>query len=186
VGRCKSFDASGDGYGRGEGFAAALLTQARPGQLALAVVRASSVSQDGQSSGLTAPNGPSQTKLVLNALRQGGLAAAALRFVAVHGTGTPLGDPIEVGALGQAARGSQQSSSGSVAAPLVLGSVKSCYGHTEGAAGLTGLLLAAQAAGQGKQGQSEQPAADRPPTLDRLPPVQVFPSAATTVSVISS
>ena len=112
------------------------------------MVRASSVNQDGQSSGLTAPNGPSQTKLVLNALRQGGLAAAALRFVAVHGTGTPLGDPIEVGALGQAARGSQQSSSGSVAAPLVLGSVKSCYGHTEGAAGLTGLLLAAQAAGQ--------------------------------------
>jgi hypothetical protein len=151
VGRCKSFDASGDGYGRGEGFAAALLTQARPGQLALAVVRASAVNQDGQSSGLTAPNGPSQTKLVLNALRQGGLAAAALRFVAVHGTGTPLGDPIEVGALGQAVRSIQHSSGSSAAAaamPLVLGSVKSCYGHTEGAAGLTGLLLAAQAAGQ--------------------------------------
>ena len=155
VGRCRSFDSSGDGYGRGEGFAVALLSQARPGQRALALVCSSAVNQDGQSSGLTAPNGPSQTKLVINALRQGSLAAAALRFVAVHGTGTPLGDPIEVGALGQALRGSSSSSSSSsyqqessAPPPVVLGSVKSCYGHTEGAAGLTGLLMAAQAASQ--------------------------------------
>ena len=138
--RCKSFDASADGYGRGEGVAAAVLVPQQPGQRTLAVVRSSSVNQDGQSSSLTAPNGPSQTRLVLNALRLGGLAAGALRFVAVHGTGTPLGDPIEVGALGQALRGSGGQ------AQLALGSVKSCYGHTEGAAGLTGLLLAAAAA----------------------------------------
>ena len=143
VGRCRSFDAAGDGYGRGEGIVAVLLAPSRPGQTAIAVVRSSAVNQDGQSSGLTAPNGPSQTKLVLNALRQGSLSPALLRFVAVHGTGTPLGDPIEVGALGQAARGG-----GSSTAPLALASVKSCYGHTEGAAGLTGLLMAAAAAAQ--------------------------------------
>ena len=141
AGRCLSFDASGDGYGRGEGIAVAILAPHRPGQAAVAVLRASTVNQDGQSSGLTAPNGPSQTKLVQNALRQGGLQPALLRYVAVHGTGTPLGDPIEVGALGQAVRGSS-------GAPLALGSVKSIYGHTEGTAGLTGLLLAACAASE--------------------------------------
>lgn len=68
------------------------------------------------------------------------MAPALLSLVAVHGTGTPLGDPIEVGALGQAVG----KGAGYTAAPVVLSSVKSCYGHTEGAAGLTGLLLAAQ------------------------------------------
>lgn len=139
AGRCKSFDASGDGYGRGEGFVSALLTQHQSGPAAIAVVRGSAVNQDGRSSGLTAPNGPSQTRLVLGALQQGGTEPGLLRLVAVHGTGTPLGDPIEVGALGQAVG----SSPGSTAAPVVLSSIKACYGHTEGAAGLTGLLLAA-------------------------------------------
>lgn len=66
----------------------------------------------------------------------------AVSYMAVHGTGTPLGDPIEMGALGQAL-----SSRGATAGPhqLTIGSVKSCYGHTEGAAGLTGALLALQA-----------------------------------------
>lgn len=143
-GRCKSFDASGDGYGRGEGFITALLAQTQVGPPAMAVVRGSAVNQDGRSSGLTAPNGPSQTRLVLHALGQAGITPVFLSLVAVHGTGTPLGDPIEVGALGQAAG----NGSGSTDAPLVLSSIKSCYGHTEGAAGLTGLLLAAHCAVQ--------------------------------------
>ena len=146
MGRCKSFEASADGYGRGEGIAVLALAPAQPEQRSVALLRGSAVNQDGQSSSLTAPNGPSQTRLVRRALAHGGLAAANLRFVAVHGTGTPLGDPIEVGALGQALRGG---SSGSSPNPLVLGSVKSCYGHTEGTAGVTGLLLAIQAAAQG-------------------------------------
>lgn len=70
------------------------------------------------------------------------MAADALAYVALHGTGTPLGDPIEVGALGQAASVAKSS----VEAPrLTMGSVKSCYGHTEGAAGITGMLLAVSA-----------------------------------------
>ena len=64
-----------------------------------------------------------------------------MAYVSVHGTGTPLGDPIELGALGQALRGKLKLQPGQ----LVLGSVKSCFGHTEGAAGLTGTLLAVNA-----------------------------------------
>eukprot|EP00887_Chlorella_sp_A99_P003362 scaffold26.g3362.t1 len=145
VGRCKSFDASGDGYGRGDAFvvmAMAPSSAARASHYAAAVLRSSSVNQDGKSSGLTAPNGPAQTKLVLSALQHGGVEASCLRFVAVHGTGTPLGDPIEVGGLGAALRSGHETST----APLVVGSVKSCYGHTEGTAGVTGALLAIQAA----------------------------------------
>ncbi len=150
VGRCKSFEASADGYGRGEGFVAALLTQTQPGQPAMAIMCGTAVNQDGRSSGLTAPNGPSQTKLLLKALRQAGGPLGLPGLVAVHGTGTPLGDPIEVGALGQAgsSMGSSSTSGFSSPQPVVLASVKSCYGHTEGAAGLTGLLLATMAATQ--------------------------------------
>ena len=165
VGRCQSFDAAADGYGRGEGFAAVVLTQhgiaGRTAKAAaaaggaspiLAHLRGSAVNQDGRSSSLTAPNGPSQQVLVGAALAAGELLPAAVGLVAVHGTGTPLGDPIEVGALAAALAGSSpaaardgDNSSGRV---VSLASVKSCYGHTEGTAGLTGLLLAAAAAQQ--------------------------------------
>lgn len=143
-GRCKSFDSSADGYGRGDGFAVVVLGRTHVATSALAILQGTAVNQDGQSSGLTAPNGPAQTRLVLNALKQGSMQPASLRFVAVHGTGTPLGDPIEVGALAVAMKGrrTQQHDLGQV----MLGSIKSCYGHTEGAAGLSGLLLAANAA----------------------------------------
>ena len=75
-------------------------------------------------------------------LPNAGVSADTLAYVALHGTGTPLGDPIEVGALGQAAACGK----GPDPAPcLTMGSVKSCYGHTEGAAGITGMLLAISA-----------------------------------------
>lgn len=79
VGRCKTFDASGDGYGRGEGCAVAVLKQAPPGELpALAVLMATATNQDGRSSGLTAPNGPSQSALIASALRSAGAADALI------------------------------------------------------------------------------------------------------------
>ena len=150
VGRCKSFDATGDGYGRGEGFVAVVMQRHAPGAAASAglcgVVLCSAVNQAGRSSGLTASNGPSQSALIKTALAAAGTSSAALRYVSVHGTGTPLGDPIEVGALAQALPSSARP--GGSAAPLTLASNKACYGHTEGAAGLTGLLLAACMAGQ--------------------------------------
>jgi acyl transferase domain-containing protein len=98
VGRCKTFDSSADGYGRGEGFAAVMLTQEATATAdtagLLAVVRGSAVNTAGRSSGLTAPSGPAQQKLVAAALAAAQLSAGALSYLAVHGTGTPLGDPI--------------------------------------------------------------------------------------------
>lgn len=112
--------------------AVAVLASAQPGRACAALLLGSAINQDGRSSGLTAPNGPSQTALIREAMSNARLypGDAGVGFIAVHGTGTPLGDPIEVGALGNALG----RSSGNV----VLGSVKASYGHTEGAAGLTG------------------------------------------------
>ncbi len=109
-----------------------------------AIICAGAVNQDGRSSGLTAPNGPSQTALVQEALVSGQLYASAVGTISVHGTGTPLGDPIEVGALGQGLKvgGYPLPHEVGTHQPLELVSNKSCFGHTEGAAGLTGLLLA--------------------------------------------
>ena len=158
VGRCKTFDSTADGYGRGEGFAVVVLSHATsaitPGCEAgsapaatttgpYAIICAGAVNQDGRSSGLTAPNGPSQTALVQQALVSGQLQASNVGTISVHGTGTPLGDPIEVGALGQGLRFQRDSGAEHTRGhPLELVSNKSCFGHTEGAAGLTGLLLA--------------------------------------------
>ena len=86
-------------------------------------------------------------KAMMHCIPLEGTSAADYGYVALHGTGTPLGDPIEMGALGQALAGS----SGSRAA-IAIGSVKSCYGHTEGAAGLTGALLAISALQTGVSG----------------------------------
>ena len=94
VGRCQSFDAAADGYGRGEGFAALVLTQhgaasglEAEGACVWAHIRGSAVNQDGRSSSLTAPNGPSQQALLAAALACGELRAADVGLVAVHGTG---------------------------------------------------------------------------------------------------
>lgn len=103
MGRCRSFDAEGDGYGRGEGWLVIVLrehatvpkadTSNTP---ALAFVSGCAVNQDGRSSGLTAPYGPAQTLLIKEALQAGELSPDSIYLVSVHGTGTPLGDPIEV------------------------------------------------------------------------------------------
>ncbi|KAK9864440.1 hypothetical protein WJX84_006132 [Apatococcus fuscideae] len=131
VGRCQTFEAAADGYGRGEGIAVLLLGSVDVRQdtdqgSTMAILRGSAVNQDGRSSSLTAPNGPSQKALVGIALEYAESSKEEVGYVAIHGTGTPLGDPIEVGALAGALANSQS--------PLCLGSVKACYGHTEGAA----------------------------------------------------
>ena len=87
--------------------------------------------QDGRSSGLTAPNGPSQSALIRAALKSSRAAPTEVGLVSIHGTGTPLGDPIEVGALGQGFGAAGARADG----PTALLSNKSCYGHTEGTAG---------------------------------------------------
>ncbi len=138
-GRCRAFDESADGFVRGEGcgFVALkrLSTAVADSDRILAVIRGSAVNQDGASSSLTAPNGPSQEALMRDALAQAGLAAGDISYIEAHGTGTALGDPIELQGLGAvygAAHSEQQ--------PILVGSLKTNMGHLEAAAGIAGLM----------------------------------------------
>ena len=140
-GHCKAFDASANGYVRGEGCGIVVLkrlsTALRDDDRILAVIRGSAVNQDGRSNGLTAPNGPAQETVIRRALRQAGVKPAQVGYVEAHGTGTPLGDPIEIQALA-AVLGEGRAPD----LPVMVGSVKTNIGHTEGAAGVAGLIKA--------------------------------------------
>ncbi|OLP20309.1 hypothetical protein BST81_00800 [Leptolyngbya sp. 'hensonii'] len=138
-GRCKTFDDRADGFVRGEGCGLVVLKRlsdaVADGDRILAVVRGSAVNQDGASSGLTAPNGPAQEALIRAALANADLSPAAVSYVETHGTGTSLGDPIEVQALGAVLREGRPADQ-----PVAIGSVKTNVGHLEAAAGVAGFI----------------------------------------------
>ncbi|NEO38499.1 MAG: SDR family NAD(P)-dependent oxidoreductase [Moorea sp. SIOASIH] len=138
-GQCKTFDVSADGYGRGEGCGMVLLKRLsdahKDGDRILAVIRGSAVNQDGPSSGLTVPNGRSQQRLMKQALAQAQVKPCEISYLEAHGTGTSLGDPIEVNAA-MAVLGEERTPE----FPLWIASVKTNIGHLEAAAGVSGLI----------------------------------------------
>ncbi|MFY1828321.1 SDR family NAD(P)-dependent oxidoreductase [Myxococcus fulvus] len=142
-GRCKTFDARANGYGRGEGAGVVVL---KPLSRALAdgdsiycVIRGGAVNNDGASNGLTAPSPKAQEQLLRAAYGTSGVDPARVQYVELHGTGTPLGDPIEARALGAVLGGAARSSG----QPLRVGSVKTNIGHLEAAAGVAGVIKVA-------------------------------------------
>lgn len=140
-GLCKSFDAAADGYVRGEGCGAVVLKRLsdalKDGDNILAIIRGSAVNQNGGSNGLTAPNGLAQQAVIRQALENAGVTPDQIDYVEAHGSGTPLGDVIEVQSLA-AVLGEGRSAERRCA----LGSVKTNVGHLEAAAGIAGLIKA--------------------------------------------
>jgi len=141
-GRSKSFDARADGYGRGEGAGVVVL---KPLSAALhdkdniyALIRGSGVNQDGRTNGITVPNPESQAVLIRQVCNTYMIDPGDIRYIEAHGTGTPVGDPLEAKALGSVIGASHKTGN-----PCLVGSIKSTIGHTEAAAGVAGLIKAA-------------------------------------------
>jgi acyl transferase domain-containing protein len=145
-GECRAFDADANGYVRGEGCAVVVLKRLRDalkvGDRIYAVIRGSSVNNDGPSNGLTAPSAEAQAAVLRSAWAQAGVPPALVSFVETHGPGTSLGDPIEASALGEVFAPARVE-------PLQIGSVKTNLGHLEAAAGMAGLLKTALALHRG-------------------------------------
>jgi acyl transferase domain-containing protein/SAM-dependent methyltransferase/acyl carrier protein len=141
-GRCKTFDEAADGYVRSEGCAVVVLKRLKDaveaGDRVLAVVRGSALNHDGRSAGLTAPSREAQAQLLRDVYSHAGVALDEVGMIEAHGTGTSLGDPIEMEALGEVFAGRPSSLS-----PIAVGSVKTNLGHAEAASGMVGLLKAA-------------------------------------------
>ncbi|MFG6107742.1 type I polyketide synthase [Leptothoe sp. EHU-05/26/07-4] len=138
-GRCKAFDSRADGFVRSEGCGVVILKRLSQalteGDRIWAVLRGSAINQDGRTSGLTVPSGPSQQTVIRQALANGQISPSQISYIEAHGTGTALGDPIEMGALDAVFKQSHSQQQ-----PLNVGSVKTNIGHAEAAAGIAGLI----------------------------------------------
>eukprot|EP00448_Togula_jolla_P017775 CAMPEP_0170583490 /NCGR_PEP_ID=MMETSP0224-20130122/8164_1 /TAXON_ID=285029 /ORGANISM="Togula jolla, Strain CCCM 725" /LENGTH=798 /DNA_ID=CAMNT_0010906823 /DNA_START=33 /DNA_END=2430 /DNA_ORIENTATION=+ len=140
-GRCFTFNDTADGYARGEGCGAVKLkycTDTVDSMNRLAMLIGSAVNQDGRSASMTAPHGPSQQDVIRASMKEAGLSPSETTVAECHGTGTALGDPIEVGAL----RGVMMKGRGLT--PILKTSAKSNIGHLEAGAGIAGLIKCVQ------------------------------------------
>ncbi|MFH8367682.1 beta-ketoacyl synthase N-terminal-like domain-containing protein [Streptomyces sp. NPDC018031] len=146
-GRSKPFDASADGYGRGEGAGVLVLKRLsdaeRAGDRVLAVIRGSGVSQDGRTDGIMAPNGAAQADLLRDTYAQVGIDPGTVDYVEAHGTGTVAGDPLEAGALAAVFGAGRPAD-----APCLIGSVKGNIGHLEAGSGIAGMIKTILALGR--------------------------------------
>ena len=138
-GQCKAFDASANGYVRGEGCGIVVLKRLADaeadGDRIWGIIRGSALNQDGASQGLTVPNGAAQERVIRAALERAGVEPSEIDYLETHGTGTEVGDPIEINATAAAygrGRGKDR--------PLLVGSVKTNIGHLEPAAGVAGVI----------------------------------------------
>jgi acyl transferase domain-containing protein/acyl carrier protein/2-polyprenyl-3-methyl-5-hydroxy-6-metoxy-1,4-benzoquinol methylase len=140
-GRCKSFDASANGFGRGEGCGVVVLKRygdaIKAGDRILALIRGSAVNHDGRGTQLAVPNASAQQMAYRQALAQAGIRASEVTYVEAHGTGTAVGDPAEMEAV-RAVYGEDRNDDD----PLLVGSVKTNIGHLESASGIAGLIKA--------------------------------------------
>ena len=147
-GQCKTFDASADGYVRGEGCGIVILKRLSDaeadGDRIWGVIRGSAVNHGGASSGLTVPHTPALIQVIEQALAQAGIPASEVDYLEAHGTGTSVGDPIEIDAVAAVYSEGREADH-----PLLTGSVKTNIGHLESAAGVAGLIKAALALKRG-------------------------------------
>ena len=141
-GKCKAFDASANGFVRGEGAGMVLIKKLSEaiadGDPIHAVILGSAVNQDGHTNGISLPSPQAQARLVRDACRNAGVDPSAVGYVEAHGTGTAVGDPIEAHALAEALCVDRPADS-----PLIVGSVKTNLGHLETASGVAGLVKVA-------------------------------------------
>jgi acyl transferase domain-containing protein/phospholipid N-methyltransferase len=138
-GKCSTFSSDADGFVRGEGCGMIALKRlsdaVKDGDHIWALIKGGAVNHDGKSSGFTAPNGRSQQAVIKQALADAKLNPEDISYIEAHGTGTPLGDPIEVDALGNVLNTNRTKENS-----LLIGSVKTNFGHLESAAGIAGLM----------------------------------------------
>ncbi|MEM7533149.1 MAG: type I polyketide synthase, partial [Chloroflexota bacterium] len=143
---CKTFDADAGGYVRSEGCGIVVLKRLSDSQRdddnIIAVIRGTSINQDGPSGGIAVPNGPSQRRVIQRALDDARLTPTQIGYVEAHGIGSPIGDSIEMGALDAVFKDREH--------PLYVGSVKTNLGHLECAAGIAGFMKLALAVQDGQ------------------------------------
>lgn len=159
TGQCRTFDKAADGYVRGEGGGVAVFKRysdaVRDKDNVICLVSGSAVNHDGKSNGLTAPSGVAQESLIRKALKNANLKTEDIQYIEAHGTGTKLGDPIEVNSIGKVFEQAK-----SLQKPIYIGSVKTNIGHLEAAAGISSFFKTALSLHHG----------EIPPTLNFLKP----------------